>query len=58
MLHPNYTLETDQNNTINFLDLIVIKEDKRNKLKIYRKPTTTAITINNTYYHPQTCCGL
>jgi hypothetical protein len=42
-LHPNmhFTQETEQNNTINYLDLSVHKTPTNVKISIYRKPTFT-----------------
>ena len=36
-----FTLETETDNRLNFLDLTVIRHMDNLKFKIYRKPTTT-----------------
>ena len=40
-----FTLETETNNKLNFLDLTVTKHIDKLKFNIYRKPTTTDVTI-------------
>jgi hypothetical protein len=47
-----FTLETEDNNCLNFLDLTLIKQKDCFKFNIYRKPTTTNITIHADSYHP------
>lgn len=47
-----FTLETETNSSINFLDLTIEKCNKKLKYKIYRKPTTTDQTIHASSYHP------
>ena len=47
-----FTLEIEENNKINFLELTVYKAQNEFKLKIFRKPTTTDITIHATSHHP------
>jgi hypothetical protein len=53
-IHPNiqYTIETQNDNKINYLDITI--ENKNNTLTfdIYRKPTTTDIIIRNDSCHP------
>jgi len=50
---PNmFTLEKEQNNEINFLDITIIKNHDGLSFKIYRKPTTTDIIIPNDSCHP------
>ena len=50
-LPVSYThLETD--NRLNFLDLTVIRHIDNLKFKIYRKPTTTDVTIHADSHHP------
>lgn len=48
-----FTLETENNSAINFLDLTLFKENSNLKYKIYRKPTTTDHTIHASSNHPQ-----
>ena len=47
-----FTLETEVNNKLNFLDLTITKIDKKFQYQIYRKPTTTDLTINAESHHP------
>ena len=49
-----FTCEIEQNNAINFLDLNINKNNNKLQFKIYRKPTTTDITIHNDSHHPFT----
>ena len=48
----NCTLETEDDNSTNFLDLTITKTDNRHTFNIYRKPTTTVTVIHNTSNHP------
>lgn len=41
----NFTIEKEQNNTLNFLDLTVSRRNNKFEYNIYRKPTTTDVTI-------------
>ena len=52
-IHPNlhFTPTQEQNNTINFLDLLLIRQPTAIDIDIFRKPTTTD-TINFTSNHP------
>nr|XP_022905894.1 uncharacterized protein LOC111417759 [Onthophagus taurus] len=56
-LHENiqFTLETEQDNRINFLDITIIKTDNELQFKIFRKKTQTDIVIpqdsNHEYTH-------
>lgn len=54
-IHRNikFTLEVEDNNSINFLDLNIMKKDNRLKFNIYRKPTMTDQTIHASSHHPQ-----
>lgn len=47
-----FTLEMGNNNSLNFLDLTIHKNNYQFKYNIYRKPTTTKITIHANLYHP------
>ena len=40
-----FTLETEVDNRLNFLDLTITRQVNNLKFNIYRKPTTTEITI-------------
>ena len=53
-IHPKlkFTLETELNKSINFLDITITKLDNKHNFKIYRKPTTTVSVIHNTSNHP------
>jgi len=46
------TIETEQNNSINFLDLSILKLPDRLSYSIYRKPTTTDSIIPHDSCHP------
>jgi hypothetical protein len=47
-LNPTY----ENNTQINFLDLCIIRKTNKLETDIYRKPTTTDITINYISNHP------
>lgn len=47
-----FTSETETNYKLNFLDLTIIKQGDRFQFKIYRKPTTTDLTISADSHHP------
>ena len=47
-----FTLETEVDNKLHFLDLTVTKYVNKFHYKIYRKPTTTDITIHADSHHP------
>lgn len=49
-----FTLETEVDNKLNFLDLTLHKVDNKIEFSIYRKPTATDHTIDNSSYHPIT----
>ena len=40
----SFTIETEQNNKISFLDVIVIREQSKFTTSVYRKPTFSAYT--------------
>ena len=48
-----FTLEEEQNNRINFLDITITKNKEGLSFEIYRKPTATDIIIPNNSYHPR-----
>ena len=52
-LHANlsFTLEKEQNNSINFLDLTIIRENGSLSFDIYRKPTQTDLIIPVDSFH-------
>lgn len=50
----NFTLEIQNNNSINFLDLKISNLNKRHVFDIYRKPSHTGVVIDNTSFHPVT----
>jgi hypothetical protein len=52
-IHPalKFTPTQEHNNTINFLDLTIIRHPSKIEIDIYRKPTTTD-TTNYTSNHP------
>ena len=47
-----FTLETEVNNKLNFLDLRITRLDKKFQYQIYQKPTTTDLTIDAESHHP------
>jgi hypothetical protein len=47
-----FTPTHEENNTINFLDLLITRQPPSISIDIYRKPTTTDTTINYTSNHP------
>lgn len=53
-IHKNlsFTLEEENNNTLNFLDITITKQNGYLKFKIYRKPTCTDQTIHADSHHP------
>jgi len=48
-----FTLEIEENSSINFLDLTIYKTGNKLTYNIYRKPTVTSHTIHASSYHPQ-----
>ena len=44
--HIQFTHETEIDNKLNFLDLTITKCDDKLKYSIYRKPTTTDVTLS------------
>jgi hypothetical protein len=52
--HPNlqFTPTHEHNNSISFLDLLLIRQPDKIEMDIFRKPTTTDTTINYTSKHP------
>ena len=52
--HLQFTLEEEVNKKINFLDLTLIRYNKHIEFDIYRKPTTSKLSINNFSSHPTT----
>jgi len=53
-VHPNlqFTPTFEHNNSIHFLDLLIIRHLTQIQIDIFRKPTTTDTTINYTSNHP------
>jgi hypothetical protein len=53
-VHPtiHFTIENEENNKLNFLDLTIYRKHKKLDYTIYRKPTATDILIRNSSYHP------
>jgi len=47
-----FTLEKEENNKMNFLDITIAKEHDGLLFQIYRKPTTTDVIIRNDPCHP------
>jgi hypothetical protein len=50
MAHPNlqFTPTFEHNNSVSFLDLLIIRHPTQIEIDIFRKPTTTDTTINYT----------
>jgi len=48
-----FTLEKEENNKINFLDITIAKNYDSLSFEIYRKPTTTDVIIPNDSYQPK-----
>jgi organic radical activating enzyme len=48
-----FTINEEVNNQITYLDLNLINKHGKIKMEIFRKPTTTDITINNKSCHPR-----
>ncbi|XP_031352513.1 uncharacterized protein LOC116177636 [Photinus pyralis] len=46
-----FTLETESNNTLNFLDITLYNNNNHISYNIYRKPTTTDVIIPYNSYH-------
>lgn len=53
-VHSNikFTIEMEQNNSINFLDLTISKINNKHDFSIFHKPSHTDITIHNSSVHP------
>lgn len=53
-IHPNitYTVEKEEHNTINFLDITITRTNNDLQYGIYRKPTATDTTIHSSSNHP------
>jgi len=53
-IHPNlqFTPTLEHNNSISFLDLLIIRHPTQIEIDNFRKPTTTDTTINYTSNHP------
>ena len=47
-----FTLEVEENDSINFLDITVSKNSQKFEFNIYRKPTTTDTVIHADSHHP------
>jgi hypothetical protein len=47
-----FTIEKEQHESINFLDLTIHRKDKNLQFSKYRKPTNTDIIIPNSSCHP------
>lgn len=53
-MHNNikFTLEMEENNSLNFLDLTITKLNNQHKFAIYRKPSTSDVIIHADSCHP------
>jgi uncharacterized protein (UPF0335 family) len=47
-----FTLENENNNAINFLDITIQHKENSSTFNIYRNPTATDVIIHNTSCHP------
>jgi hypothetical protein len=54
VIHPNiqYTIDTQIDNKLNYLDITVENTNNTFTFDIYRKPTTTDLIIHNDLCHP------
>ena len=54
-IHPKlkFTLETEINNTINYLDITIKRNNHNLQFSIFRKSTTSKLSINNNSCHPE-----
>ena len=52
--HPNikFTKEVENNNSINFLDIKILKNNNKFETSVYRKPTFTGLTMNFNSFAP------
>ena len=48
-----FKITEETNNSIKYLDMTIIRSTKGMEIDIYRKPTSTNITIQHTSNHPQ-----
>ena len=48
-----FTSEIESDNSINFLDIKIKKNNDKLKFSVYRKPTTTDTVIHNDLHHPK-----
>jgi hypothetical protein len=53
-IHPKlkFTMEQQTQNRINYLYLMIMKNENKLNCEIYRKPTITDLILNNTPCHP------
>jgi len=51
--HLEFKMTEETNNSINYLDMTINKNTNGMEISIYRKPTSTNITIQHTSNHPQ-----
>lgn len=47
-----FTLKSEKDNMLNFLDITIIKDKDKFKYKTYMKPTVTDTTIHTDSNHP------
>ena len=54
-IHPKlkFTLETEINNTINYLDITIKRNNQNLQFSIFRKSTTSKLSIHNNSCHPE-----
>ena len=47
----SFTIETEQNNKISFLDVNVIREQRKFTTSVYRKPTFCGVYTHSESFH-------
>ena len=51
--HLEFKITEETNNTINYLDMTINRNVNGMEISVYRKPTSTNVTIQHTSNHPQ-----
>jgi hypothetical protein len=51
--HLEFKITEEAHNSINYLDMAINRNKNKLEISIYRKPTSTNITIQHTSNHPQ-----
>ena len=50
--HLQFKISTEENNTINYLDILIHRNNDAITIEIYRKPTETGTVVHLTSNHP------